>query len=109
MSPTVICEGAKRPSGGGSGRGCPRPGEICIWSPKTVSEVYFGKRLLEYDFLQIERGQDDIFLGLGKYVRILPFLSGGGGPHHILKARENTCTCTSKYTSPIFRNFSESF
>ena len=47
----------------GSGRGCPslRAGEILHLEPeKTVSDAYFGGKLLEYDFLQTAiRGQDD--------------------------------------------------
>ena len=68
MSLKVICEenceGAKRPSGGGSGRGpggVPLPGQrkMYIWSKKkTVSDAYLGKDYLEYDFL-VARGQDD--------------------------------------------------
>ena len=47
MSSKVICEGAKRPSGGSVWeRVSPLPGEekFCIWSPKkTVSDAYLGK------------------------------------------------------------------
>ena len=33
-------------------------GNFCIWSPKKQFRVHiFGQRLLEYDFLQIARGQ----------------------------------------------------
>ena len=61
MSPKVICEGAKRPSwGGGAGRGCPPPSAekfLHLEPEKTVSDAYFGQRLLEYDFLQMARGK----------------------------------------------------
>ena len=46
--------------GEGLGGGCPPPraGKILHFEPeKTVSDAYFGQRLLEYDFLQIPRGK----------------------------------------------------
>ena len=57
------CQGAERPSWGRVWRGVPPPsmaGEILHFEPeKTVSDAHFGQRLLEYDFLQIAREQDD--------------------------------------------------
>ena len=60
-SPRVICEGTKRLFAGGSGRGCPRTGKFLHLEPeKTVSDAYFGQRLLGYDFLQIASGPEII-------------------------------------------------
>ena len=44
------------------GRGCPPPsgGKVLHLEPeKIVSDAYLGLRLLEYDFLQIARRQED--------------------------------------------------
>ena len=65
MSPKVIGEGAKRPSGGRVWEGVvppPRAGKFLHLEPEKKTSfwyMYLGQRLLAYDFLQIARGQDD--------------------------------------------------
>ena len=52
--------GSKASEWGDPGRGCPPPSAekfLHMEPEKTVSDAYFGQRLLEYDFLQMARGK----------------------------------------------------
>ena len=84
MSPKAFickenCERAKQPSGGGGeglGGGVSLSEQItfCILSPKKQFLMhYFGQRLLECNFHQIARGQDDniVTMKVPKYKNIV--------------------------------------